>query len=130
MVEVMEREHKQVTPEQKDAINAFEMPKPLKGQSVMWWPHGSRQEGYDEIAHVLKVNGRNVKLRLGDGRVMQATKHVNDPKLKLNESQREDGCWDFTDADRYWRDEASKLTQAVAELTKRVTALEGKKKGE
>lgn len=128
MVETLEKPA--VNPQQQEAINAFAMPKPLKGQSVLWWPHGVRQDGYDEIGYVLRISGRNVRLRLGDGRVVAAVKHCDDPKLKLNESQREDGCWDFTDADKYWKDESGKATLALAELTKRVAALEAKKKGE
>ena len=127
MVEVVEPEHKTPSPEQQSAIDSYKMPAAMKGQSVLWWPHGQRQSGYEEIGHVLRVSGRNLRIRLGDGRVMAAVKHADDPKLKVNESQREDGCWDFTDADKYWRDESARLTTALAELAKRVEALEKKK---
>lgn len=130
MSAVAEIETKTPTPEQQAALDSFTMPRPMRGQAVLWWPHGTRQDGLEEIGHVTRLGGRNVRIRLGDGRIMSAVKHVSDPKLKVNESQREDGCWDFTEAEKHWRDEAAKLAATVAELTRRVAALESKKKGD
>src|SRR5688572_8889207 len=79
-------------------IDAFEMPRPCMGQCVAWYPSGTRLNS--EIAFITRVSKKNVELQRASGTYMTAVRHIDDPKLQLNEDQRESGAWDFTEQDK------------------------------
>jgi hypothetical protein len=112
----------------QEQINAFKMPRPRLGENVLWWRHGTTTVGDPEVAFILKIGQRNVKLRTADGMIYQTVLHVDDPKLKLNEHQREPGAWQFAEADSKLHARVVALEAKVAELSELVEMLASKKK--
>ncbi len=115
--------------------DAFEMPKPTKGSAVLWYPHGQKSES-PETGFILKIGHRNLVVMLGSGVAKETVRHIDDPKLLMGVSQRENGAWDFTDEAKLLR-ELNNITAAqsakIAALQEQVSALEdlvggGKKK--
>jgi hypothetical protein len=80
----------------QEQIDAFTMPKPHIGQTVVWYPSAERS-GRSEVAFVVKASHRNVVLRMASGLPRETVCHVDDPKLKTSADIRESGAWDFTD---------------------------------
>ena len=100
----------------QEEIDAFVMPRPVCGQSVLWFPTGERAATIKpEVGFILRVGTRNIIVRLASGNAMESVRHISDPKLQLSSEQRENGAWDFT--------EESKL---ILDLTKRLAAVEKK----
>lgn len=81
---------------------AFQMPKVRVGVAVLYHPDAVPSP-HSGVAWVCRINrsGRALELRTSDGIVRDAVPHVTDPRLRMNESQREDGSWDFTDEHRH-----------------------------
>lgn len=95
-----------------DPIAAYQMPRPSLGSQILWYPHASRTET-PEIAFVLKAGARSIVITTAGGASIDTVRHVDDPKLELNEYQRLNGAWDFPETERI-----------LPELQKRVSALE------
>jgi hypothetical protein len=103
----------------RDAIEAFVMPKPEIGQGVTWYSSGTRS-GPGEMAFVLEVGRRNIVLQRASGTAEASVRHVDDPKLQLNEEQRATGAWDFTKRDK----QLDRLLVEMTDLKERVKTLE------
>jgi hypothetical protein len=100
----------------QEQIDAFTMPKPHIGQTVVWYPSAERS-GRSEVAFVVKASHRNVVLRMASGLPRETVCHVDDPKLKTSADIRESGAWDFTDEGK-----------TIAALKANVEALQAKVK--
>lgn len=103
-----------------EALTAFEMPRPMCGQQVLFYQHASPTE-QPLIGFVLRVSRNSIELE-ARGMAYATVRHVSDPKLNLNDHQKMNGAWDFTELDR----EVPKMRQQIADLQKRVAALEEK----
>lgn len=89
----------------------FIMQRPARGQTVQWYPHACKEDE-PEIAFVTRVGHSNLVLNI-NGMARASVPHIDDPRLIENENRRENGAWDFTDADR-----------ERVEMKKRVESLE------
>jgi hypothetical protein len=81
--------------DQKD-IDTFVMPRLLSGQTIRWWGDGTTHRP-PTIAIVVAVGRRSIQLRTASGMVKNEARHIDDPKIRMNEEQRRDGAWDYTD---------------------------------
>lgn len=88
-------------------LESFKMPRPKTGAQLLFYPHASPTED-PEIAFALKVSHRSVLVQTASGATIDTVRHITDPKLQLNESQRESGAWDFP--------EDANLSERVATL--------------
>lgn len=83
-------------------INAFVAPAVLVGQDVVYYPMAHVNSRRPSLGKVIWIgqNSRIVNIhevdQHGKTLVREAVRHISDPKLKLNEDQREAGAWDFT----------------------------------
>lgn len=96
----------------QEEIDAFTMPKPYVGQSVVWYPAAARGNK-TEVAFVAKASHRNVVLRMASGLPRETVYHIDDPKLKLSPDIRENGAWDLSEGDK--RQAASEARMAALE---------------
>jgi hypothetical protein len=117
--------------EMTDAVQAreqaFTMPRPSKGQNVVWYPDGDKKKT-PEVGFVREVAKRSITIMLNGG-AYDTVRHVDDPILLRNEFQRVNGAWDFAENDR----DLAKLKEQVACLERKIAELEdlivGGKKG-
>lgn len=103
------------TPDTPDPIDTFVMPRPAIGQLVLWYPNADPNAA-PEVAAVRRRGHRNIVVGLGGGLPRESVRHVDDPKLKLSPSQRENGAWDFTDRDKQYASMHSELTDVKSRL--------------
>lgn len=103
----------------REAAMKFVMPKPARGQAIVWYPHGVK-DCNSEVAFVLQVGTRNIILSRASGVCEESVRHIDDPKLQFSAEQRESGAWDFTDHDKT----QISHSQQIADLLARVTELE------
>src|SRR5690348_9004381 len=66
-------------------IDAFVMPKPMRGQSVLFYRNGTKG-GQPEVGFVLKVGTRNLMVNLASGLAQESVRHIDDPRLQLNDA--------------------------------------------
>jgi hypothetical protein len=83
-------------------IDAFKAPDVLVGQDVVFYPMAHVNSRRPSLGKVIWI-GQNQRIvniletdQHGKTLVREAVRHIDDPKLKLNEDQRENGAWDFT----------------------------------
>lgn len=107
----------------QDEIAAYKMPRPSIGQSVLWYPSGTK-ETTAETTFVLEAKARTIVIQRASGVCEASVRHLDDPKLQLSIEQRAAGAWDFTDYDK--RNVAQSKTLETLEA--RVAALEKKLK--
>lgn len=74
----------------------FVMPQPPVGQPVTWFRYGDGNRRHSELGFIYHVGARNCGLMTVSGRRLDAVRHADDPKLRLNADQRENGAWDYT----------------------------------
>lgn len=85
-----------------EEINAFVAPEVMIGQPVVFYPMAQINSRRPSMGTVIWIgqNNRIVDIlevdQHGKTLVRECVRHVDDPKLKLNEDQRENGAWDFT----------------------------------
>lgn len=106
----------------KAEIDSFVAPDILIGSKVLYYPHAILNSRTPSMGTVIwkGQNGRIITIQEVDfyGRTLirEAVRHVDDPKLRLNEDQREFGAWDFTPfdkADRDWKRQIEKHLKAI-----------------
>jgi hypothetical protein len=109
------------------AIEAYVMPKPARGQQVLWFPHANRTEE-PEIAFAIKVGTRTLVIQTAGGVSIDTVRHIEDPKLQLNEHQRLSGAWAFPEgqSDAESQKQLVQLRNQMSALEQRVKALEKK----
>lgn len=115
----MTQDMHEITQEQ---IVAFQMPQPEFGEPIAW--HYAAARGRQELGFIIKVNPRNVSVRLANGRVHTSVRHIDDPKLLVNQEQAENGAWDFTEHDRKRAAERIEFLEEISSLRARVASLE------
>lgn len=100
-----------------EEVERWVMPRPARGQQILWYPDADRHKE-PEIAFVQTVSHRTLTIQIGR-QSMDQVRHINDPKLKINEFQRQNGAWDFP-ADKH---KVFDLEQRVATLEKQVAEI-------
>ncbi len=111
----------------QERINAFKMPRPKDGQAVLWYRHGIRMsgpKGDPETAFIIRAGERNVKLRTSDGMVHQTVLHIEDPRLGLNDYQRQNGAWDFTEEYNFFVNTAHEIQARMTRVEQKLRDLE------
>lgn len=124
-VELSEAEHAR--------LEAFDMPEVYQGATVLWYRHGTKEAGTPETVTVIRVRQRAIGVRLADNSTVLGVRHIDDPKLTVNEHHRENGGWDHSDDHKFWKGTAQTMAAEVADMKAKVAALEdlvlgGKKK--
>lgn len=99
-----------------EELENYVMPRPAKGQIVLWYAHGNPTEAA-EVAFVRQVGKRSLTLNV-NGVGYDTVRHLTDPKLSLNQWQRASGAWDFPE------DHQAKLLPLIKDLQARVESLE------
>lgn len=112
------------TLEVDSAIENFKMPFVRVGQPVLWFPGGQRTGKDPHVAFVLKASTRNMTLKTIGGMRYDAVRHLDDPKLKMNEDQRENGAWDYTDEFKAQQKRWDEIQEQLAQMETRVKATE------
>lgn len=108
----------ELTAEEQKAIETFKPPMVRVGQSVAFYPMGNVGKKYD-VGVVARVWGRLVDIVIfgrGMHTFKSSVRHVDDPKLALNESQRENGSWDFTEFEKHERQERIAINKRLTNL--------------
>ena len=85
-----------VSPEE---ITKFRMPQPHVGQIVLWYPRGMVEERQARAAIVTSVRHASIAVWEVGAYGHQGVKHASDPRLRQNNEQRADGCWEFSETD-------------------------------
>lgn len=106
--------------EQALVPTGFKMPEVRVGSHVLWFQYAVINSKRAIAATIVKVNPGTVELRLADGRIVDTVRHKDDPKLNLNEHQREGGAWDFTEEfyaeKHFWAETNRRLERIEREL--------------
>ena len=98
----------------------FEMPRPHRGQSVLYYPQGIRQPQRACVALVTAVGRRNLELNQ-NGMLREGVRHVDDPVLQSNRHARELGSWEQCGWDADVQKRITKLEHQIEILTKSIT---------
>lgn len=92
---------KKVQPEQAEE-QRFVPPDVKVGQDVVYYPMAVRNSRVPSIGKVMHNNGNVVVLfevtPTGGTMIRESVRHIDDPKLALNQTQRENGAWDHTES--------------------------------
>lgn len=80
----------------QEEIMAYKMPRPTVGDIVVWYRHAQRIDRREQAAIITRVGEKAVDVWLIGGSVVTGVKHYTDPRLRLNDEQRESGSWDFS----------------------------------
>lgn len=99
----------------QEEVQAWKMPRPARGQQILWFSDADRTKE-PEVGFVQTIGNRSLVIQVGRT-AMDSVRHIDDPKLQLNETQRAHGAWDFPQSEKA-------LLQEFAELKSRVEALE------
>jgi hypothetical protein len=117
----------EMTAEVQAREQAFKMPRPARGQQIVWFPDADRKKT-PEVGFVREVANRSLTILLNGG-AYDTVRHVDDPLLLRNEFQRVNGAWDFAENDR----DVAKLKEQVCAMERKIAELEdlivGGKKG-
>ncbi len=109
---------------EQSAIENFQMPYVKVGQPVLWFPGGLRTGKDPHVAFVLKASQRNMSLKTIGGMRYDAVRHIDDPKLKMNEDQRENGAWDYTDEFKDQKARWDLIEEQLAAMESRIKVTE------
>jgi hypothetical protein len=95
----------------------FTMPKPARGQPILWFPDANRH-AIPEVGFVREIGHSSLVIYVG-GVPLDSVRHIDDPRLKQNAHQRENGAWDFPESERDMitlRERVDKLEALVIQL--------------
>lgn len=96
----------------------WQMPKPKRGDMVLFYPRSVISESNSEVAFVTNVHNKSLKVAVGvQGH--DDVYHKDDPRIERNPDLKIEipGVWDFM--------ESKSLRDRVIELEERVAKLEG-----
>ncbi len=86
----------------KAEIDSFVAPEVLVGQDVLYYPMANVNSRKPSMGKIIWT-GQNQRIvnilevdAYGRTLVRECVRYITDPKLKLNEDQREFGAWDYT----------------------------------
>ena len=102
----------------QEEILLFEMPGIDLGTPVEYFPNAVRNSGEPRLGFVVRVSrtGRNVVIRTSDGGWFDAVRHIDDPKLQLNQDMRENGAWDRTEYDKELNKRLESIDKRIADM--------------
>ena len=102
----------------QEEILLFEMPGIDLGTPVEYFPNAVRNSGEPRLGFVVRVSrtGRKVVIRTTDGGCFDAVRHIDDPKLKLNQDMRENGAWDRTEYDKELNKRLESMDKRIADM--------------
>jgi len=107
----------------QEAINSFQMPPVRQGMMVRWYQYGEKATGSTTIGFVVRVTNRAIEMRTAEGLFRQTVRHIDDPKLTLNITQRESGAWDYTEEHLFQIALLDELQAKIKSLETTVAAL-------
>jgi hypothetical protein len=107
----------QVPPAEEQEPARWKMPKPCRGQVVVFYNNGAKSKKNAAIGFALSIGEAAIDVTYR-GIKYQEVLHIDDPRLQNDDTRNEiGGAWDFTD-------EHKELVKTIRELTERVEALE------
>lgn len=87
--------------QQEQKPEPFVPPDVKVGQDVVFLPMATRNSRIPSIGKVIHNNGNVITLYevtpTGGSLVRESVRHIDDPKLEMNQAQRENGAWDYTE---------------------------------
>jgi len=101
----------------QEEMMAYQMPKPTVGDIVVWYRNAQRLERREQAAIVTRVGEKAIDVWLIGGSVVTGVKYFTDPRLRLNDEQREGGSWDFSKS-------ALQLQARLGEIETKLDAIE------
>jgi hypothetical protein len=96
----------------------FVMPRPHRGQAVMFYPQGVVNDNSALIGYVTHVGNVNIELNVG-GMLKDTVHHKDDPRAKENIHVRKAGVWGFSPKDLEQEARMAELESRLAALEKR-----------
>lgn len=81
-------------------LRDYRMPAVKIGDTVLFYKNAHVNSRAPTMGIVFRNNGQSLDVVEVTGTLLQrfGVKHISDPRLRMNESQREDGAWDYTPA--------------------------------
>ena len=104
-------------PKVQEVLPPFTMPKPSRGQPILWFADANKH-ATPEVGFVREIGHSSLVVYVG-GAALDSVRHINDPRLKQNAHQRENGAWDFPENERdivSLKERVAKLESLVAQL--------------
>lgn len=89
-----------VAEDREQEIINYKMPEIRVGAPVLWFANGSAMKEAI-LGWVTKLGHRGIRVHLCTGVWYDSVRHMSDPKLKMNQDQRENGAWDYTEDYRF-----------------------------
>jgi hypothetical protein len=101
----------------QEEILLFEMPSVDVGTPIEYFPTAVRS-GEPRLGFVVRVSrtGRNVVVRTSDGGWFDAVRHIDDPKLQMNQDMRENGAWDRTEYDKELNKRLESIEKRISDM--------------
>jgi hypothetical protein len=96
-------------------VAKYEMPKPHKGQAVIYYPNGVVNQHQGTLGYVLSVSRANIELNV-HGVLKETVCHKSDPVVRENQFARKCGVWDFCPRDIEIDERMQMLELRLAEL--------------
>jgi hypothetical protein len=93
----------------------FAMPRPYRGQAVIYYPNGIVGEHHGTVGYVTLVGRTSIEL-LAHGMLKETVCHKDDPVVKDNIHVRKSGVWDFSGRDIEVNDRIAALEAKLAAL--------------
>lgn len=110
-----------------DLLADYVMPEAHRGKVVEYFGHG-RGNPIPVQARVVEVFANQLDLRLIDNnKLVDSVHHKDDPRLELNPHWQVAGTWDYTPEEKAYRAKLAVLEVRMAELDRRLKAVEAKK---
>lgn len=101
----------------QEELLAYKMPKPAVGDIVIWYRQAQRIDRREQAAIVTRVGEKAIDVWLIGSSIVTGAKHYTDPRLRLNDEQREGGSWDFSKT-------ALQLQARLGEIESKLEAIE------
>jgi len=101
----------------KSESKPYRMPRPDRGQRVLFHRNCIRNSATDAVAYVEDVSPSNVTL-IVSGLLMESVPHESDPRVTQNPHIRENGMWDFNPSDKAIEERLTTLEAQMADVLK------------
>lgn len=107
-----------------EQVKRFEMPRPHRGQAVVFYGNGIVSEQQGTIGFVTMVGAASIEIAV-QGLIRDTVCHKDDPAVKDNVHVRKAGCWDFCGRDL---EIDNRLTAIEAKVDTLLAAIQGQDK--
>jgi len=110
-------------PPEEESNGAWKMPKPTRGQPVVFYYRSSTNARNADVGFVTRVDERSIDISYRNQGLTDCM-HVDDPRIKQNPDLKNDigGLWDFTKDERLrelrFLDIESRLDEIEAAINK------------